>query len=59
MIFNGSVQLSDFAPVRAELIALGDDFIIGTGILRRYGVILDHGQRVIVNPERRDHSARF
>lgn len=50
LIFNGSVQLSDFAPIQAELIALGDDFIIGTGILRRYEVILDHGQRVIVNP---------
>ena len=50
LIFNGAVQLSDFAPVQAELIALGDDFIIGTGILRRYEVILDHGRRVIVNP---------
>lgn len=50
LIFNGSVQLNDFAPVQAELIALGEDFIVGTGILRRYEVILDHGQRVIVNP---------
>ncbi len=50
MIFNRSIQLSDFAPVQAELIALGEDFIVGTGILSRYEVILDHGQRVIVNP---------
>ena len=49
-IFNGSVQISDFAPIPAEIIADGDDFIIGTGILRRYEVILDHGQRVTVNP---------
>ena len=29
---------------------MGNDFIIGMGVLRRYEVILDHGQRVIVNP---------
>ena len=29
---------------------MGNDFIIGMGILSRYEVILDHGQRVIVNP---------
>lgn len=50
LIFNGSVRLSNFAPVQAEIIALGDDFIIGTGILSRYEVVLDHGRRVIVNP---------
>ena len=46
----GHVQLGDLEPVAAEIVAIGNNFVIGTGILRRYEVILDHGQRVIVNP---------
>lgn len=49
-IFYGDVQLGDLEPVPVEVTSLGDEFIIGTGILSRYEVILDHGQRVIVNP---------
>lgn len=49
-VFEGSVKLGNFEFVPAEIIAIGNDFVIGTGILRRYEVILDHGQRVIVNP---------
>lgn len=46
----GQIQLGDLEPVSAEIVAIGNNFVIGTGILRRYEVILDHGQRVIVNP---------
>ena len=49
-VFEGSIQLGDLEPVPAEIIAIGENFVIGTGILRRYEVILDHGRRVIVNP---------
>lgn len=49
-VLEGRVQLSDLEPVSAEIIAIGSSFVIGAGILRRYEVILDHGQRVIVNP---------
>ena len=44
----GYIQVGDLEPVPAEIIAIGDNFVIG--ILSRYEVILDHGQRVIVNP---------
>ena len=47
---QGQVQLGDLEPVDAEIVAIGSSYVIGTGILRRYEVILDHGQRVIVNP---------
>ena len=46
----GYVQIGDFAPVPAEILSTGSLYVIGMGILRRYEVILDHGQRVIVNP---------
>ena len=49
-IFRGVVQLADMEPIIAEIVALGTEFIVGIRILRRYEVILDHGQRVIVNP---------
>ena len=49
LVFTGNIQLGDLEPVPAEIIAMGSNFVIGTGILRHYEVILDHGQRVIVN----------
>ena len=44
------MQLGGLESVPAEVIYMGTEFIIGMGILSRYEVILDHGQRVIVNP---------
>lgn len=49
-IRGGFVQFGNLESVPAEVIYMGKDFIIGMGVLRRYEVILDHGQRVIVNP---------
>ena len=49
-VFNGNVRLGDFNLLPARILAAGDQYVIGTGILRHYEVILDHGQRVIVNP---------
>ena len=49
-VFEGHVQMGDLEPVAAEIIAIGNNFVIGMGILSRYEVFLDHGQRVIVNP---------
>ena len=49
-IRGGFVQLGGLESVPAEVIYMGTEFIIGMGILSRYEVILDHGQRVIVNP---------
>lgn len=42
--------MADMEPTVAEVAALGTEFIVGIRILSRYEVILDHGQRVIVNP---------
>ena len=49
-VLGGYVRLADLEYVPADIMFLGAEFIIGAGILRRYEVILDHGQRVIVNP---------
>lgn len=49
-LFKGVARLNDLEPVPVEIIALGAEFIVGIRLLSRYEVILDHGQRVIVNP---------
>lgn len=49
-VLGGYVRLADLEYVPADVMFLGEDFIVGTGILSRYEVILDHGRRVIVNP---------
>lgn len=49
-VFCGSVQLDSFAPVEADVVLLGDEPIVGRGISDRYRVILEHGERVIVEP---------
>ena len=49
-IFRGIVRFADMEPTVAEIVALGDEFIVGIRILRHYEVILDHGRRVIINP---------
>ncbi len=49
-VFEGSVRLGNFDPLPARILAAGNQYVIGIGILRRYEVILDHGQRVIINP---------
>ena len=45
-----SIGANSLPFLPTEAIYMGNDFIIGMGVLRRYEVILDHGQRVIVNP---------
>jgi predicted aspartyl protease len=37
-------------PFRAEIIVLGDEYLIGINALNRFKVTFDHGQRVIVEP---------
>lgn len=49
-VYRGAVQLGDFEPIPVPVVALGDEYMIGLGILRHFAVTFDHGERVIVNP---------
>ena len=49
-VYRGTVQVGAFQPIPALVIALGDEFLIGLGILNHFSVIFDHGERIIVNP---------
>ncbi|MCH8309379.1 MAG: hypothetical protein IIB17_02635 [Chloroflexi bacterium] len=45
----GDNQLIGFPAItEVEIISLGDEYILGRGILDRFEIVLDHGQRVIL-----------
>ncbi len=49
-VYRGIAQLGDFQPIAVPVVALGDEWIIGLGILRHFALLFDHGQRVVVSP---------
>jgi len=50
-IFPSMIELVDLpGPFRAEIIAIGDEYLLGIHALNRFKVTFDHGQRVIVEP---------
>ena len=44
------IEIDGFDPIDASVSALGDEPIVGVQVIRHFSVILDHGQRVIVEP---------
>ena len=51
-IYRGSVAVGGFPPLpfQTTITILGDEPIVGVQVIRHFSVILDHGQRVIVEP---------
>jgi predicted aspartyl protease len=47
-LYIGLVQVGDVGTVEAAITALGDEPLVGRGITDRFRLILDHGERVIV-----------
>ena len=47
-VYAGTLRLGTLASIPADIIALGAEPIVGRGVTDRYGVYLDHGERVIV-----------
>jgi predicted aspartyl protease len=48
--YLGTVELDGHGPFQAVIIVLGDEPLIGASAARHVTIILDHGQRVIVQP---------
>jgi predicted aspartyl protease len=50
-VFNGTVELVDEPwPIPALILALGNEYLIGIRTLIHFRVVVDHGQRVLVEP---------
>lgn len=48
-VYQGTVQLGEFQPVPVLVIVMGDEYLIGLGILNRFSVLLDHGEKIILS----------
>lgn len=48
--FVGTVQVGAVGTFEAVITALGDEPLVGRGVTDRFRIILDHGERVIVEP---------
>ena len=47
--YVGDIQLIGFPAITdVEIVALGDEYVLGRKILDRFEIVLDHGQRVIL-----------
>ena len=49
-VYAGTVQIGSLPPLPADIVALGEEPLVGRGVTDRYRLILDHGQRVILEP---------
>ena len=50
-VYFGSLEVIGLVPIPLlPITAIGEEFILGRGIMNRYNVCFDHGQRVIIEP---------
>lgn len=48
--YLGSVRLGDKKLNNITVLIMGDEPIIGRGIIKHFKIILDHGQKVVLKP---------
>lgn len=46
--FMGTIKVGNFRLISIQITVLGDEPIIGRGIIDRFKITLDHGQKVIL-----------
>lgn len=46
--FVGTVRIGPFDPLIVLISAIGNEAIVGRGVIDRYSIWLDHGRRVVV-----------
>lgn len=49
-IYFAEVEIVGFPPVEAAITVLGDEYLLGTGVIDNFQVTFDHGRRLIVEP---------
>jgi predicted aspartyl protease len=47
-VYLGTVQIGSLGPYPALITAVGDEPLVGRGVSDRFRIILDYGQRVVV-----------
>lgn len=46
--YIGRVKIGQMPPMTVTVITLGDEPLIGQGIIKHFTIILDHGKRVLI-----------
>jgi predicted aspartyl protease len=49
-LYLGTVHVGDLGSVPALITALGDEPLVGRGVIDRFRLTLDHGERVVIEP---------
>jgi predicted aspartyl protease len=49
-VYRGTVTIGPFDSFPVEMVALGDECLVGARLASRFLITLDHGQRVIIEP---------
>ncbi len=49
-VYFGIIEIVGLARVPATVAALGNEYILGRGVIDRFRVTFDHGRQVIVEP---------
>ena len=50
-VYIGEVEVLGASPIPGlRVVFMGDEFILGRGVIDRFKVTFDHGQRIIVEP---------
>ena len=47
--YRCTVEIGGFQPFRTTVTIMGDEVLVGIGVIRRFYVLLDHGERVVVS----------
>lgn len=47
-VYHGIVQVVGLKSVPALITVLGDDYVLGRGVIDRFKVSFDHGRKVVV-----------
>ncbi len=46
--YIGKIRVGQMAPLQVIVITLGDESLIGQGIIKHFTITLDHGKRVLI-----------
>ena len=47
--YKGTVEIDGFQPFQTSVASLGETVLVGVQVIRRFYVLLDHGERVVVS----------
>jgi predicted aspartyl protease len=47
--YKGTVEIDGFQPFQTSVGSLGDTVLVGVQVIRRFYVLLDHGDRIVVS----------